>query len=146
MATVIDIEPGLSVLRLGNLVRSIFLPIGISNKNDGQGRAWYGTNNDKKRFLNDLVWLSRDDDYDLSPLDDGQYNVVVTRILGKRQRLYDADSVLRGNFKQLMDALVSIGLLADDGATAINFMVALQDSTNRKNGPAIQLDFYAVAR
>ena len=55
--------------------------------------------------------------------------IIVTRVLGKGERKWDADSVLRGSCKQLIDAIVATGLLVDDGPKYVALVVGQQDDT-----------------
>lgn len=68
--------------------------------------------------------------------------VTLTRILGPNQRLWDADSVLRGNAKQLIDSLVAIGWFYDDSMKYIVQVVGDQDATQRENGPAVLIEVF----
>ena len=68
--------------------------------------------------------------------------VVLTRILGPKQRLWDADSVLRGSAKQLIDGLVDAGWFVDDGPKYITEMDGRQDKSNRTEGPAVLIEVF----
>lgn len=70
--------------------------------------------------------------------------VTITRVLGKGERLWDADSVLRGNAKQLLDALVDAGYFVDDGPKYISEVTGRQDDSRRGDGPAIQVEIEAI--
>jgi hypothetical protein len=67
--------------------------------------------------------------------------VLVIRILGPNQRLWDYSSVLRGNWKEIEDALVACGFLYDDGPKYVNLVVPLQDATEKSRGPCIDVLF-----
>ncbi|MCP4887507.1 MAG: hypothetical protein GY904_12940 [Planctomycetaceae bacterium] len=58
--------------------------------------------------------------------------LVITRWLGKGQRLWDADSVLRGEAKQLVDAMIDAGVARDDSPKYITFVHGLQCDLQRK--------------
>ena len=66
--------------------------------------------------------------------------VTVTRILGKGERLWDSSSILRGNYKEIEDALVAIGWFVDDSTEYIHTTDGRQDDTRRNKGPAIELE------
>tara|TARA_R110002110_G_scaffold116667_3_gene288278 strand:- start:393 stop:671 length:279 start_codon:yes stop_codon:yes gene_type:complete len=66
----------------------------------------------------------------------------LTRIIGPRQRLWDADSVLRGSAKQILDALVAIGWFHDDGPRWITSATGVQDASQRENGPAVMIEVF----
>ncbi len=68
--------------------------------------------------------------------------MVVTRVLGKGERLWDADSVLRGNSKQMLDAIVGSKLLKDDNPKHVALVIGMQDDTRREIGPLIEVGFY----
>jgi hypothetical protein len=66
--------------------------------------------------------------------------VTVTRILGKGERLWDSSSILRGNWKEIEDALVAIGWFVDDSPKHIVWTNGRQDDTIRDKGPAVELE------
>lgn len=68
--------------------------------------------------------------------------IQLTRIIGPRQRLWDADSVLRGSAKQLIDSLVAIGWFHDDGPKWITSATGVQDASQRVNGPAVMVEVF----
>ena len=69
--------------------------------------------------------------------------LVVRRVLGKRQRFWDADSALRGA-KELIDATVDTGLLVDDSMKYVAWCVGSQDDSRKDEGPFVELVFYAA--
>tara|TARA_B100001059_G_scaffold236189_1_gene285336 strand:+ start:2598 stop:3005 length:408 start_codon:yes stop_codon:yes gene_type:complete len=113
---------------------TVFLPFEISNKNNGQGRSWHGSAKDRKRFEFEIRSLGLVRTPYLFPV-----SVHVVRVLGKGQRFWDSSSVLRGNYKQLEDALVACGWFTDDSMTFIKRTSSDQDSTRRDQGPAVEL-------
>lgn len=127
------------ILPLGKKVLTIGpLSIELKNSNDGRGHSFYRTNATRNNIARDLsILISRPDDTYEGPL-----NLVLTRILGKRQQLWDPDSVLRGTAKELIDSIVEMGFLLDDGPRQLGIVLGLQDASQREIGPAIQLDFY----
>ena len=70
--------------------------------------------------------------------------LVVRRVLGKRQRLWDADSALRGA-KELIDAVVDTGLLVDDNMKHVAWCIGLQDDSRKEQGPFVELLFYGAS-
>ena len=64
--------------------------------------------------------------------------------MGKGERLWDADSVLRGNAKQLIDALADAGYFHNDGPKWITEAIGRQDAGQRQNGPAILIEIERV--
>ncbi len=123
------------------LIYSELLPLALANNNDGQGRHWGRSNKTRQSFERQLraLGLVRD------PFE-CQVSIVVTRQLGKGQRLWDADSVGRGNAKQLIDSLVAVGWFFDDSPRYIEDCFFTQDSTRRSDGPATRIDIYAEQR
>jgi len=113
---------------------TIFLPVEISNKNNGQGRSWHQSANDRKKFETLLKSLGMVRTPYLFPV-----HVHVVRVLGKRQKYWDSSSVLRGNYKQLEDAMVACGWFTDDSMKFIKTTSSDQDGTRREMGPAVEL-------
>jgi len=67
--------------------------------------------------------------------------LVVERVLGKRQRLWDHDSTLRGA-KELVDSLVTYGILEDDSAKHVAWCLGVQDPDDKENGPYVRVHFF----
>ena len=110
------------------------IPIELQNRNKGQGRHWGGTNTDKRNAVKTLATLP-------NPFDgiDLPVSLVVTRILGRGQRLWDVDSVLRGNWKQIQDAMVTVGWIAGDDTRYIKHVYGTQSSGYRDSGPCVHV-------
>jgi hypothetical protein len=72
-----------------------------------------------------------------------EVGLVVKRVLGKRQRYWDADSALRGA-KELVDAVVDTGLLVDDNMKHVAWCLGLQDDSRKEQGPFVELLFYGA--
>ena len=122
------------MLRLASarpLVSEVFR-IELTNKNHTT-RSWKADHAAKRKFAKIVSHRT--------PFDN-PVRVVVTRILGKRQRFWDSSSGLRGNYKELEDAMVDAGWYHDDGPTWITSTEFRQDATDRKNGPAVRIDVY----
>ncbi len=113
------------------------LPIELTNGNDGRGHAFWRTN--KRRADIELA---------LQPYRRQPFaccvDITLTRVLGKGQRLWDADSVLRGNAKELIDSLVAVGWFVDDGPKWIRHVDGRQDATRRKDGPCTVIEITEV--
>lgn len=120
---------------IGQLLLDIVLPIELSNRNDGQGHSFWRTVAEKKVFNQQLSFYKR------QPFKIPTF-VAVTRILGKRQQLWDYSSGFRGSWKQLEDELVRAGWWYDDGPEYITGIVFRQDPGNRHNGPAIRIQIW----
>lgn len=115
------------------------IPLPLTNGNDGRGGAFWSSAKRRKEYETDLRLLRQERE----PFD-RPVRVVVTRVLGSRQRLWDADSVLRGSAKELVDALVAIGWFHDDGPKWIVECDGRQDATQRGNGPATRVQVFEV--
>jgi len=113
------------------------IPFDLSNNNDGQGRAWYRTAAVKKAITDQLARQGMHREPFEFPV-----RVVLTRILGPKQKLWDADSVLRGSSKQLFDGLVDAGWFVDDGPNYITEVDGRQDKTKRSEGPAVLIEIF----
>ena len=116
---------------------SIWLPVELTNRNDGQGHHWARTSAAKKQLRAQLNHRKR------KPFD-VRVDVVLTRILGKGQRLWDPDSIGRGNAKQIVDALTDLGWWHDDSAKWIRNFDYRQDDSQRKSGPSVRVDVYEI--
>lgn len=114
------------------------IKLNLTNGNDGQGRGWYKTASTRKAIEQQLkVQDLKRDPFDFP------VKITLTRILGPNQRLWDADSVLRGNAKQLIDSLVAVGWFHDDSMKYIVQVIGAQDATQRENGPAVSIEVFA---
>lgn len=126
----------------------------VSNRNYGQGHHWTKSNHAKKKMFamckqaKYFRWSPRQEDFLTASIKECSIpsrqavNIIATRILGKGQRLWDADSILRGDFKQLMDSIVQLGILEDDGPKFVKNVLGQQDSQNRNWGPAFEIMIY----
>jgi hypothetical protein len=109
------------------------LPVPLSNNNEGQSRHWSKAAKCKQTFGQALIGHKG-----TKPAH--PQRIVITRILGKGERLWDADSVLRGSAKQLIDSLVDAGYLIDDGPKYLVEALGRQDASRRKEGPAVEVE------
>lgn len=110
----------------------VTLPIELTNNNQGRGGAWYKTAKVRKQIEERL----RLEGMTRQPFEFA-VDLHLTRVIGKGQRLWDADSLLRGNSKELIDALVAVGWFVDDGPKYIKTVTADQDANQRDNGPSV---------
>lgn len=111
------------------------LPVQLTNRNDGRGHHWGRTSSERKRLAKALVGYERE------PFEQ-PVALMLTRVLGKGQRLWDADSVGRGNAKELIDTLVSLGWFHDDSPKWIRPVWYRQDETRRQDGPAVVVSVF----
>ena len=109
------------------------LPIKPTNGNDGRGNTWFSSSRLRKDIATALAYLRR------QPFRE-PVSVTLVRILGKGERYWDPSSVLRGNSKELLDALVELGWFVDDSIKWINQpVIGLQDVSRREIGPAWEI-------
>lgn len=113
----------------------VMLPIELTNGNDGRGSKWFNSAKMRKKIETKLraLGLTRSE-----PIPYRCFNIV-TRILGKGQRLWDSSSVGRGNWKEIEDAMVACGWWVDDSPKYIAHTAFYQDDTRRSEGPCIEL-------
>lgn len=119
------------------LVLDKLLPFELKNNNDGRGFHWRRTKREKDNLLIELKLLG----FQRVPFDH-PVSVLVTRVLGPRQSFWDGSSVLRGNYKELEDALVNCGWWKDDSHKHITSCFGIQDGDHRKHGPAIRIQCF----
>ena len=144
---------------LGDEMFTLVVDTPLTNRNDGQGHHWGRTNRDRKKAQKLIEECVVRVDHPTeegtaidTPFKDILGNVqlsepvtlIVTRVLGPNQRLVDQDSLLRGNCKQLIDAIVASGLLADDKPKHVALVVGVQDDSRREQGPCTEITFLAV--
>ena len=111
------------------------LPFKLTNGNSGRGNAWYMSAAFRKKAEKTLRQLGMV----RSPFP-CKVSVTVTRILGKKERPWDSSSVLRGNYKEIEDALVACGWFTDDSMDHIGLTIGKQDTTRREKGSCIELE------
>jgi len=116
-------------------IMKIILPFKLTNGNSGRGNAWFMS----AAFRNKAEKKLRQIGFVRHPFP-CRVTVTVTRILGKGERLWDSSSVLRGNYKELEDALVACGWFIDDSMEHIALTIGKQDATRRKDGPSVELE------
>lgn len=104
------------------IIHTAELPIVLTNGNDGRGGRWFRSA--KVRTL--IEEMLRCDGHVRSTPFSGPVSLLVTRVLGPRQSLWDADSWQRGNLKEVIDALVVVGWFVDDGPKWITEVRCLQ--------------------
>jgi hypothetical protein len=93
------------------IIYSAEIPIVLTNGNDGRGNKWFSSSRRRKQIVNLLFARG----YARPAPFDSAVDLKITRILGTRQKLWDADSWQRGNLKELIDALVELKWFYDDG-------------------------------
>ena len=118
---------------------SYILPIELTNGNEGRTKH-YGASAKRRREYERIIRAKcgqrTPPDYPVT--------VTVTRILGKGQRLWDYSSGLRGNYKELEDAMTACGWWHDDGPEWVKGVIFRQDATRRELGPAVLVEVEAI--
>lgn len=118
----------------------IALPIDLDNGNEGRTKH-YGRLAKLRTKYEELIrkMYGQETPYPYP------VRLTVTRVLGKGQRLWDFDSVLRGSYKELQDALVACGFFVDDSPAYITQVLGKQDANNRHLGPCVEIEIKEVA-
>lgn len=129
----------------------------LKNNNVGRSAHWSSAHKSKREWVNALKGADVITDTGvhfslpsfhadvLSSRPLGQrVGIAVRRVLGKRQRFFDADSILRGNFKECLDSVVDFGILTDDNTKHVAWCVGLQDDSRKDEGPFTELIFYGA--
>lgn len=133
-------QPVLLARDAGQL-EAIRLPIRLTNNNGGRGGSYHASATFRKKCEEHLrAWgLAAKPVRFPCPV-----RVRVIRILGSHERKWDTSSMLRGNYKEIEDALVAIGWFPDDSPEWIVETVPDQDDTQRDVGPAIVIEVRAA--
>lgn len=113
---------------------TIVLPIELTNGNDGRTKHFWQAAARRKQYEATIRLLHARPKPIPTPV-----TITVTRVLGKGQRLFDADSLGRGNAKELIDAIVAAGFLPDDGPRHVTEVTYRQDATRRGDGPSTEV-------
>ena len=134
-----EFGPGQPVLlaRGEGQLELIRLPILLTNNNGGRGGSYHASATFRKKCEERLrAWgLAANPVRFPFPV-----RVRVVRVLGPHERKWDTSSILRGNYKEIEDALVAIGWFPNDSPDWIVETVPDQDDSQRDFGPAIVLE------
>lgn len=126
-------------IRHDDLLKRITLPIQLTNYNDGQTRHFGMSASQRKKYEKIIrAKFGQQKPFDVP------VRILVVRVLGKGQRLWDYSSVLRGNWKQIEDALVACGFLHDDGPQYVTLVVGVQDASDRTRESCTEVLFYPL--
>lgn len=136
-----DATPGPASRNSGAQALSVTLtlPVSLDNGNDGRTKH-FGAAAKRRREYEATIRLFHPKPVPIQT----PARIHVTRVLGPRQRLFDADSLLRGNAKELIDAIVAVGFLPDDGPAHVLEVTASQDRTRRGEGPATEITIETI--
>lgn len=119
-------------------VLDVILPLDLTNNNKGQGHKWYSSAKERVKMEQLLIKEGHKRKPFSFPV-----KLRMTRILGPKQRLWDAPNFWRGNSKQLIDAMVAMGWFKDDNTKWIKEPVeGIQDPSQREIGPAVRVELF----
>lgn len=113
------------------------LPIRLDNGNEGRTKH-HGKSTRERRGLGlqFKAWFP-----DRQPFEQ-PVRLVITRLLGRRNRLWDEDSIGRGNGKELIDAMTAAGFFHDDKKRWIDHVDWRQDATQRLEYPRVSVRIF----
>lgn len=137
------------------LLFTIEVPKELKNNNVGRSAHWSSAHKQKQQWNKALLQsdiltatgLSLDfetfkTEVLLSQPIQQKVGLVVERVLGKRQRLWDVDSIARGNLKEGLDAVVLSGILHDDSPKHVAWFFGKQNAGEKESGPFTRFHFY----
>jgi hypothetical protein len=108
------------------ILRTIELPIELTNNNTGRTQHFGRSASQRKKYER-IIRAKFGQQVPFA----SKVEIVVQRVLAARQRLWDFSSVLRGNWKEIEDALVACGFMHDDGPEYIGLCIGDQDAETR---------------
>lgn len=114
--------------------RVVYLPIALTNGNTGR-TTHFGASAKRRREYEHVVRMK----YGQLLPPNFKQRVTVIRVLGKGEKFWDPDSVLRGSAKELLDALVACGFANDDSSAWLEAVDGRQDASERTEGPAVKI-------
>lgn len=122
----------------------------LNNGNQGRSKHWSSAHRERqswRKALDSAIVIPANGaelafyDYVQTPPSYKQ-GLVVRRVLGARQRYWDADSVLRGSAKELIDSLVESGVANDDNIQHIAWVLGDQDADRKTIGPFTEVEVW----
>ena len=119
------------------LIKTLNLPIELDNGNYGR-TTHFGRSASRRKKYEKII---RSIYGQQTPLGI-QVDVVVRRILGPKQRFWDSSSVLRGNWKEIEDALVACGFFVDDAPPYIRLTLGTQAKPDDGSQPRTEVELY----
>lgn len=122
------------MIGISDVLVDVTFPIELTNGNDGRGNKFFRSDRVRKNLESTIRILGHQREPFGFPV-----SIRIVRILGPGQKLWDADSILRGNSKELIDSLVALGWFHNDDQRWVTLVVGEQDSRNRVNGPATRI-------
>jgi len=133
----------------GDLICEFNLDIELTNGNDGRTKSYYKPARERKKYERYIktAQLTRTCTLSQIPTQPFEHRVVVvvSRVLGRGQRMFDSSSLGRGNWKGIEDALVACGVFHDDSPQWIANTIFHQDVQFREVGPYTTVSIHHVA-
>lgn len=121
---------------------ALTLPIELTNGNDGRTKHFGQAAKRRRKYETIIRTIAAA--VPVTTTVKTPVKLVITRILGRGQRLMDADSLGRGNAKEIVDAIVAAGFLPDDGPRHVVACEYRQDASQRARGPAVVVEIETV--
>ena len=91
------------------------LPIVLTNGNDGRNKRWFSS----AKIRTQIEYMLRLGGHSRPEPFNEPIVLRITRVLARAQKLWDSDSIGRGNAKELVDSLVACNWFRDDSAAYI---------------------------
>ncbi len=122
----------------------------LNNGNTGRSKHWSSAHRERnawRRAVQAAVVIPDNEpeiaylDYVTKPPDE-KIGLIIRRVLGAKQRLWDADSILRGSAKEMIDSLVESNLAKDDNTKYVAWVMGDQDSSRREIGPFTEVEVW----
>jgi len=117
------------------ILHAITLPIELTNGNDGRGSKWFSSAKVRK----DIEAILRFSGFARREPFPAGITLTLTRVVGPKGKLWDSDSIGRGNAKELLDALVAVGWFVDDSPKWI-VETRYKQVIDRKRGPCVDVE------
>jgi hypothetical protein len=91
------------------------LPVVLTNGNDGRNKRWFSS----AKIRTQIEYMLRLNGHFMPEPFNEPIVLRITRVLARAQKLWDSDSIGRGNAKELVDSLVACNWFRDDSAAYI---------------------------
>ncbi len=111
------------------------LPIRLESKNISRRRHWAANHKKKQEFINAFWALGLTP---RAPAPNCKQHLTITRVLGKREKLWDTSNGLGGSCSELIDSMKYCGFFVDDSDKYLTVEFK-QDDTRRHEGPATEI-------
>jgi len=120
------------------LLKLATLPVVLTNGNEGRNKRWFSAakNRTQIEYILRLHGHAMDEPFN-EPI-----VLRLTRVLARGQRMWDSDSIGRGNAKELVDSLVGCGWFRNDCNTYITetrFMQFIPEIREKKGCTIVEV-------